>query len=137
MIGCSWVITTRGVAAVGLHDVARIHQSQTHAALDRRGDVGIAQVHRSVLHLPFIVLHRAFILQHGLFLVVHLLLRDGVAGESRFVAVQVDACFCQRRLVVRQLAFGLREGRLVGPRIDFQQRIALAAPSALPCSEPP
>ena len=111
---------------VGLHDIAGVHQSQPDTPLNRRDNMGKGQIDLRVVNLPFVILNRTLVLQHCLFLVIHLLLGDGISRESRLVAIEVDARLRQCRLIVRQLAFGLRESRLVGPRIDFQQGIALA-----------
>ena len=45
--------------------------------------------------------------------------------KALLITLQIDARFVQGRLIVRELAFGLGQGRLEGPRIDLEQQIAL------------
>ena len=108
-----------------LHHVAGIHQSKTHPPGDRRSNVAVAELHLVVIHGALIVLHRALVLQHDLLLVVQQLLVDSVARPRRAIAFQVHLRLRQNIGVALQRALGLHQLRLVGPRIDLDQRIAL------------
>ena len=48
------------------------------------------------------------------------------------IAVGVQLGVGQLRLVLRQVGLGLRQGHLIGPRIDDRQQIALFARPGLP-----
>ena len=83
-------------------------------------------LHLVVLDRALVVLHRALILEHHLFLVLQRLARNGILGPRILIALQIHLRFGQQILVAIERALRLDELRLVGPRIDIDQRIAFA-----------
>ena len=75
------------------------------------------------MHL--IVLHRSLILQHNFSLVVQQLLVDAVARPRRPIAIQVHLRLGQNVLIPLQRSLCLQQRRLIGPRIDLDQRVPL------------
>ena len=97
----------QGSGAVGLQDISRIDQPQSHAPLYGRGDMRVDQIDLGIREHALVVFHRAFVLQHDLLLIVNLLLGDGVTIEGLPVPFQIDLGFRQDCLIVRQLSFDL------------------------------
>ena len=112
-------------AAIGLHDVARIHQAQADTAVDRRDNAAEVDVDLGRFHLCLIDTDQSFILLDNPLLVFGLLPRDRTLLDQIGVALQVHARFLERRLVLGKLAPRLRQCRLVGSRIDLDQEVAL------------
>ena len=71
-------------------------------------------------------LDRALGLNYRLLLVVELLFGDGVSGIGCLVPLQIDPRLRQHSLIAFQSSFRLRQQRLIGARIDVDQRVALA-----------
>ena len=85
----------------------------------------VAHLHLVVLHRAFVVLHRPLVLQHQLFLVFQRLARDRILRPCLLIALQVHLRLGQQILIAFQGPLRLRQLRLVRPRIDIDQRIAL------------
>ena len=96
VIGCSCVMTTSGVRAVRLHNIARIDQPQTDAPGNRRNQVAEGDLDLVVPNCPLVDLHRAFVLQNEFFLVVQQLLGNGVARPRLAVTLRVHLCLRQQ-----------------------------------------
>ena len=64
--------------------------------------------------------------EFGLILIVQLTLGDGLGLGERCVAVHVKSAFAELRLRLCPVALRPVEGRLEGPRIDFEQYLAFA-----------
>jgi hypothetical protein len=78
-----------------------------------------------ILHRALIVLNRSLILQHQFFLVVQQLLLDGIARPCGAVALKIHLSLGKHVFVSLQSALSLQEIRLVGARINVNQRIPL------------
>ena len=89
----------QAVGVGGVHDVAGVHQPQTDAAGDGRGDVTVDQVELGAVDLPLIGFDDAFILRHQRLLRGVLLLGNGVLLEQRFVAAEIHLGVREQRLV--------------------------------------
>ena len=112
-----------GVA--GLHVIARIDQAQADPAGDRRDDVAIDDVELLLIDLRLIELHRALVLLHDVDLILVLLPGDRILLGQFLIAREVDLRLRQHALVARQLALVLGLQKLVGPRVDLRQEVAL------------
>ena len=122
-----------GVVA-GLHVVSRIDKAKADTAGDRRYDAAVEHVELLLIDLRLIELHRALVLLHDVDLILVLLARYRILLGKFLVAYEVDLRLRQQALIVGELAFELRLQKLVGPRIDLRQEIALL--DQLPFGEP-
>ncbi len=120
-IGCSCVMTTRPFAS----PARTMFPASSRRRPRRRGDACVGELQLGVVDLTLVELDRAFVLADQGLLRVHLLLCDRVLCVQRPVALDVDACIREQRLVARHLAFELRELRLVGARVDLGKEISL------------
>ena len=100
-----------------MDNVAGVHEAQSNASGEGRGDVGIGYLQLRIVHLTLIKLHRAFELVDRGHLGVELLLGDRVLAVSNLIALQVNAGIFQQGLVAGQLALDLGELGLIR-RID-------------------
>jgi hypothetical protein len=110
-----------GVAHV--HDVARVHETESQASADRRRDVAVSQLEPGGLDHPLVGLDRALVLAHQGFLGVELLLGDRVLGVQRPVARQVGPGVLEECLVTSQLPVGLGQLHLEGAGVDLGERV--------------
>src|SRR6185437_10248461 len=101
------------------------HLAQPDAPRDRRGDVAVGKIDLGGLDLRLVRLDRSLILLHQRPLRIQLLLRDGILLDQLLEALQVQPGIREERLIFTQRALGLRQGRLVGPRIDLREELAL------------
>ena len=83
-------------------------------------------LHFVVLHRAFIDLDRSLVLQHDLFLIVERLLGNAVFRPRIAITLQVHLGLFQDVGVAFKRPLSLHELRLEGPRIDVDQRLALA-----------
>ncbi len=88
--------------------------------------MAITELHLLIVDLALIVFDRTLILLDRLLLVIQGLVGDGVPRHGFLVARQIDLCLLQEALIVLQRAFRLFELGFIGPRVDFDQRLALA-----------
>ncbi len=86
----------------------------------------VTELYPVIVDRALIVLHRALVLQQDLFLVVEQLFWDSIARPRRAIAVQIHLRLRQHICVVLQCALGLHQLRLIGSRIDVDQRLSLA-----------
>ena len=105
--------------------VALVDQTQPDAAVERRDDSGVGEVDLGRLHHGAIGFDRALVLRHQRGLGVELLTRHGVLRGKALVARKIDLRAFQQRFVARELTALLRQRRLIGPRIDLGEQIAL------------
>ncbi|OIQ86866.1 hypothetical protein GALL_312640 [mine drainage metagenome] len=114
------------IDVAGVHHVAGVDQAQAEAAGNGRSEPGEAKLQPGVGHLRLIHLHRAQRLAHQRFLGIDLLPGDRVLRQQAAIAGQIQPGVVVQRLIPDQLATGLIERHLKGPRIDFgQQRAGL------------
>ena len=88
--------------------------------------MAVLQLHLVVLNAALIVLDGALVLQHQLFLIVDGLRCNGIFCQGIAVALQIHLRLGQYVLVALQRPLCLQQRRLIGARIDVDQRIALA-----------
>ena len=119
------MITSNPVESRGLNDVARIHQPQADAPGDGCGDIAVNQIHFHRVDQALIVLHDPFVLLDKRDLRGQLLLGNRVLFDQRFIARLVDLRVVEQSLVADELPFVLRQLRLIRPRIDFGELVAL------------
>ena len=134
VIGWSWVMMTRPPVSVGVHDVAGVHQTQPHAAGDRRGDAAVGELNLRGVDLALVVLDRALELVNQRFLGVQLLPRHRVRRDEHLEPLEIDPGVVEQRLIALELAFELGELRLERARVDLRQQISAA--DDLPLLEP-
>ena len=104
--------------------VAWIDKAETYAAVDWRSDVAEADLHLVILDGALIILHRALILQDDLLLIFERLARNGILGPRILIALEIHLRFSKQILIAIESALRLEELRLIGPRIDIDERIA-------------
>ncbi len=119
------------VGVGGGDDVARIDDAHPDAAVDRRGDAAMQQVHPRAVQLALVDQHQPLVLLHQGRLGVDLLLGDGVLGRQTPVSLQVQPRLVQQGLIALQRALGLHLQGLVLRRIDLGEQLALADEGAL------
>ena len=119
------------VAVAGMHDVARVDETQANDAADGRGDVAVIDVELRGIKLALIVLDGAFVLLDERVLCGELLFGNRVLSKQGGVARNINARVIEQRLIACELAFNLRDDGLIRARIDFDERVAGAHQVAL------
>ena len=134
LIGCSCAMTTMPLASD-----ARTTLPGSTWRRPTRPEIGAVtraydELQLRVVDRALVGLHRALVLAHQRLLRVDLLLRDRILREQRAIALEVDLRVVEQRLVLGELAAGLRELHLERTRIDLGEEIARPSPSGLPRS---
>ena len=111
-----------GVA--GLHVIALIDLTQADAPADRGDDAAIGYVEVGRVDLRLVAGHGGLVLRHQKLLVVDLLGGDRILFAQDLEARQIGLRLGVQGGVLGQLSLRLRQGRLIGPRIDLGQKIA-------------
>ena len=113
-----------GGGAGGGDHIARLDQDGAGLAVDRRHDVREIQIDAGGLDSRLVGFHHALVRFDLGGLGRELLVGDGVLLRQGLIALQVDPVIGQGCGVARQLAFGLRLDRLIGGRIDLEEKLA-------------
>ena len=74
------------VGVGGMDDVSGVHQAQTYASRDRRGDMAVHHVDLRSIDHPLVRLHDPFVLLDESLLRGQLLFGNGILRHQRFVA---------------------------------------------------
>ena len=111
---------------VGKIDViAGIDQPQADPPGDRRDDMAIIDVEVLLGDQGLVGGDLTLVLPDDKGLILRRLAGDGILFEQGRVALVVELGLIQHALIMRQLAFILGLQRLIGPRVDLRQEIAL------------
>ena len=113
----------RGVARV--HDVALVHEADAGAAIQRRGDGGVGELHAGVIDGGRVVFHLGRELRGLRLLVIELLRGDHLLLRQILVALQVALGVFILHLILALLRERLVERGLEGRGIDLHEQIAL------------
>ena len=106
--------------------VAHINLAQTDTPVRGRGDAGVGEIQFGVIHRRLISHDLTFVLLNHSRLGVDLLTGDGVLGQQRLIALQVELGVREKRLIVGQGALRLLQGHAVRAWIDLGQQLALS-----------
>ncbi len=110
---------------VGRRDqIAWVDEAHARAAVHRRGDVAIVDVHPRGVDLALVEHDQALVLLHQRRLGVERLLGDGVLRLQRLVAHEVHLGRLEQGRVAREGALGLQERGLIGGRVDLGDDLA-------------
>ena len=113
-------------AGVGrAHHIADVDQADAGAAVDRRGDLGVAENGARIVDRRLIGFHLRLELRDQSALRVGLLPIDRIARCEPFITLEVEPRIGELRLVLRLLGDRLVERRLIGGRIDLGEHVAL------------
>ena len=121
----------RGIV-VGVHEVALVDEAGAQPPVDRRADVGVAEIELGGVDLRLVALDCGLQLgdQRGLLVIA---LPGLVArAEELGIALEIELGAGQLGLVLLLGRLGLLQRRLVGPRIDLKQRLAFLDLLAFP-----
>ena len=114
-----------------MHDVARIDQAEPGSSRQRRLDDSVAELGLGIVDRRLIALDLGGQLIDHRLLRVDLLLGGVILLGQAERTVEIEPGVLQVGLVLRLLGERLIERRLIGPRIDFHEGIALIHHSAL------
>ena len=78
-----------------------------------------------LIDLRLIEFHRALVLLHDVDLILVLLARDRILLGEFLIAREVDLRLREQALIARELALVLGLLKLIGPRVDLGEKIAL------------
>ncbi len=107
--------------AIGLHEIARVHEAQSDAAINGRSDITIGQIDIGIVQIALVKLDRAFVLVNGGELGVILLFGDGIAFEGFAVAVKVQLRVFKQSGIMSELTFGLKNSGFVRARVNLNE----------------
>ena len=107
-----------------MNDIARVHQPEPDPPRNRRSDMAINQLKLGVVDRALVALDRSGILPDQRFLIVQVLPRDHFLRVKFLVARIQNFVVLERRQILGERAFGLRQLHLVRTRIDLSQQIA-------------
>ena len=102
-----------------VHDVAEIDEARPDAAVDRRSDGAVAQLHLREIDLRLIGVHGTPILLDERRLSIELLVSHRILGDQTVIALQIELRILEQRLILDFHRLRLRERRRIGTRIDF------------------
>ena len=110
----------------GVHQVPNIHKAQPDPAIDGRSNVAIGKVQLCRINLGLVHLDSSFILADEGFLRINLLLRHAQAFlVDGLIPLEISLRILKSGLILGELPLRLIELRLVWPRVNFKERIAL------------
>jgi hypothetical protein len=108
-----------------MNDVADIDLPDPGDAVDRRGEISIAEIDLGALDDRLIGFHHGHKLRHDRFLRIGKLQRNRFFFGEVGIAVEIDARIFKMRLVAVAIGDRLIELRLVGSRVDLAEQVAL------------
>src|SRR5437899_572444 len=103
-----------------MHQIAFVDEPRSEAPVDRRTDIGIAEVELGGIDLRLVALDRSLQLPDSCLLLVIALPRLPSGADQLFIAVEIELGAGQLRLVLLFGRLRLLECRLIGTRVDLE-----------------